>query len=424
MINSIKHIIEKEENSISKTIHRFAYTAFVFSMISTVLYIVLKLYYPALIVFSIGILFQIIVYLNKLNLQMHARVFAIITTNLGVLFFSPYIGFDAGVYLYIFMAPQLVYLLFKRKQKRLIYLCMSFNFITCFLIFIINHYQLVQPIQLDISLTAFLYSVNLLFSLIFSFVLASIFAKNNETFIDMLVDSNQQLEEQQEALKNEIIEKNKLNLELKQSVKDKEVLLSEVHHRVKNNLALVSGLLELENLFVKDKTVAEVLKNSKNRIKSIAMLHEKLYENKHFDRINIGEYVTDLIRFIELSYMNKTKKISINSEIDPIFMDMEFALPFSLMINELITNSFKHAFVKQESGTITIRISQPLSNICFEYQDDGVGFDIEKALYNDSIGMSLMNAFVRQLDAQIISKDSKLKGCSLTLAFKNESNFG
>jgi two-component sensor histidine kinase len=423
MVTFTNHIVEKEQLSISKTIHRFAFTAFIFSMISTVLYFFLELYYAASIVFVIGLLFQVIVYLNRLNLQMHARVLAIITTNLGVLFFSPYIGFSAGIYLYIFTAPQLVYLLFKRKQKRLIYMCISFNFITCLFIFIINHFKLVKPIDLDTSLTTALYALNLIFSLIFSYVLVSIFAKNNETFIDMLVDSNHQLEEQQDALKNEIIEKNKINLELKQSIKDKEVLLSEVHHRVKNNLALVSGLLELENLFVKDKSVAEVLKNSKNRIKSIALLHEKLYENKHFDRINIGEYVSDLIHFIELSYSNKTKKIFIRSEIDTIFMDMEFALPFSLLINELITNSYKHAFINQDEGTISIKISQPLQNICFEFQDDGIGYNIEEGLNNETIGMNLMNAFINQLEANIIPKDKEQKGCCLRLNFKNESQF-
>lgn len=419
-MTSFEQIKEKENLIITKTIHRFALTASVFSLLSSFVYFFLGLHYPAIIVLSIGSLFLFIFYLNKKSNQNLARLICIITTNLGVLLFSPYIGFDGGIYLYIFTVPQLIFLMFKRQQKKLIYFCMFLNFITSITVFLIHKYKLVESLDIGSDEIQLLYSVNFMFSLIFSFILSAIFAKNNDLYIEMLVDANQSLNNQQEILMIEIAEKNRMNLALEKSVKEKEVLLSEVHHRVKNNLAVISSLLELENLFVKEKTVSDILKDSKNRIKSIALLHEKLYQHKNFDKIDIQSYIKELIHFIELSYSNDQKNVTISTKIDPIFLNMELALPFSLLINELITNSHKHAFVGKESGIITIHLTQKENDICLKYTDDGVGFDINESIDEDSIGMNLLTAFIGQLEGTFEDNTKKGDGCKIILHFKDE----
>lgn len=419
-MTSFGQIQEKENKTINKTIHRFSLACAIFSLFSSMFYFYIKLLYPAFIVLVIGCLFLFIIFLNKKEQQNLARVIAIVTTNLGVLFFSPYIGFDGGIYLYIFVGPQLIFLLFKRQQKKWIYFCIAVNFLTSLAVFLIHRYDLIQSIPIDVKYIHILYNVNFIFSLIFSFILTAIFAKNNDIYIDMLIDANQSLNNQQEILIIEIAEKNKMNLALEKSVKEKEVLLSEVHHRVKNNLAIISSLLELENLFVKEKTVSDILKDSKNRVKSIALLHEKLYQHQNFDKIDVQNYIKELIHFIELSYSNEQKNISITTEIEPIFLTMELALPFSLLINELITNSYKHAFVGRECGKITIGLKQQKENIYLTYSDDGVGFDLNESINEDSIGMNLLTAFIGQLEGELEDHTKKGDGCNIVLHFKEE----
>ncbi len=414
MINNIK---TKENASIVKTIKLFSITASIFSLLSGISYFALGLYLPATIVIFVGILFFVIYFLNKKEKHILARVLAIVTTNLGVLFFSPYIGFEGGIYLYLFTAPQLIFLLFTTKQKRLIYFCMSLNLITSISVYLIEKYNLIENIGIHPNEIQLIFNANFVFSFIFSFILVSIFAKNNEIYIDMLVDVNMELINQQEILKLELIEKNKMNIALEKSIKEKETLLSEVHHRVKNNLAVVSGLLELENIFVKEKSVSDILKDSKNRIKSIALLHEKLYQHKNFDTINMKDYITGLIDFIQLSYSKTVENVEIHTNLSSVLLTMEIAQPFSLLINELITNSYKHAFKGKDSGIISIHLFQFEETIKFEYKDNGIGFNMNEAIKKDSTGINLINAFVEQLDGELTDQSKSGEGCHLFLTF-------
>ena len=416
----MEQIKRRESETIIKTIHRFSITTFIFSAISSSVYFLFDLLYPAVLVFLIGCLFLVVAYLNKMGNHIVARIIAIVTSNLGVLFFAPYIGFEAGIYLYIFTAPQLIFLLFKRSQKKLIYFCMSLNFITCFAIYFINRYSLIESIDLESDKIQMLYGVNFVFSLVFSFILVAIFAKNNDLYIDMLVDANQSLENQQEILMIEIAEKDNMNIELEKSVKEKEVLLSEVHHRVKNNLAFISSLLELENMFTKEKSVADVLKDSKNRIKSIALLHEKLYQHQNFDKIDIKNYIKELIDYIELAYSNSGKEVQIVSQIDPVFLEMDFAMPFSLLVNELITNSYKHAFSERNDGIINLRLVNANGRLSFDYSDNGVGYDPEDSVNSDSIGMNLISTFIEQMEGTWVDHSQIGRGCKMNVEINIE----
>jgi len=122
--------------------------------------------------------------------------------------------------------------------------------------------------------------------------------------------------------------------------------LSEIHHRVKNNLAVVTALMELQTFYLKDDKTIQILKESQNRIKSIALLHEKLYENKSLKFVDVALYTSELIHFIKQSISNKG--ILIHTNIDEINLEMASAMPFGLMLNELITNSYKYAFYKKK----------------------------------------------------------------------------
>ncbi len=417
-MNRLEEINNKGRATIVKTIRQFSLTTCLFSGISAIFYLIFEMYQPAIIVSFIGLLFLLIFYFNKINKHTIARVIAIIATNLGILLFSIYLSFDTGFYLYLFASPQLIYLLFKLRQKKLVYICIGINLITFALIFLIDRYQIIKPQELTPDLISLLYSLNFGLSLILSLILVAIFAKNNKIYIDLLKEANEELEEQQGVLKIEIQEKNQFNIELQKSIKEKDVLLAEVHHRVKNNLAVVAGLLDLQNIFIKEKAISDILKDSKNRIKSIALLHEKLYVHKDLDKIDVKEYINDLVYFIKLSYQKKNIDIKIETNIESIQLYMETALPFSLLVNELVTNSYKHAFLGKETGTIIIDIKIEDKFLIFKYKDDGAGFDFDEKLKSDSIGTNLINAFASQLNGEFINNTKLGIGCEMILRFK------
>lgn len=416
-MNRLEEINNKGRATIIKTIRQFSLTIFLFSGVSAVFYLMLKMYQPAIIVTVIGLLFLLIYYFNQKNQHAIARIIAIIATNLGVLLFSVYLGFNTGFYLYLFASPQLIYLMFKLRQKKLVYTCIGINLFTFLIIFLIDNYKYIKPQELTPNIISLIYSLNFGLSLILSFILVAIFAKNNKIYIDLLKEANEELGIQQEVLKIEIKEKNQVNIELQKSIKEKDVLLAEVHHRVKNNLAVVSGLLDLQNVFVKEKVISDILKDSKNRIKSIALLHEKLYVHKDLDKIDIKEYINELIYFIKLSYQQKSINIQIEADIESIQLSMETALPFSLLVNELITNSYKHAFFGKEEGKINIDFKTEGEFLMFKYKDDGLGFDFDEKLKKDSIGTNLINAFASQLNGEFINNTKLGSGCEMILRF-------
>ena len=416
-MNRLEEINNKGRATIIKTIRQFSLTIFLFSGVSAVFYLMLKMYQPAIIVSVIGLLFLLIYYFNQKNQHAIARIIAIIATNLGVLLFSVYLGFNTGFYLYLFASPQLIYLMFKLRQKKLVYTCIGINLFTFLIIFLIDNYKYIKPQELTPNIISLIYSLNFGLSLILSFILVAIFAKNNKVYIDLLKEANEELGIQQEVLKIEIKEKNQVNIELQKSIKEKDVLLAEVHHRVKNNLAVVSGLLDLQNVFVKEKVISDILKDSKNRIKSIALLHEKLYVHKDLDKIDVKEYINELIYFIKLSYQQKSINIQIEADIESIQLSMETALPFSLLVNELITNSYKHAFFGKEEGKINIDFKTEGEFLMFKYKDDGLGFDFDEKLKKDSIGTNLINAFASQLNGEFINNTKLGSGCEMILRF-------
>jgi len=236
----------------------------------------------------------------------------------------------------------------------------------------------------------------------------------------MLTTANTSLQEKQIHLESEIAEKSKINTALARTLKEKEILLSEIHHRVKNNLAVISGLIELQTFYVKDEKASAILKESRNRIKSIAVLHEKFYESKNLEKIGIRSYVDELIYFIKLSFSSQQKDIKIITQIEDIELSMANALPFSLLLNELITNSYKHAFKKQDSGNITISLIKYQNKLVLNFKDDGCGFELAEINKDNSLGMNLIEAFSLQLKANTNWASKPNKGVEFTLQFKQD----
>jgi two-component sensor histidine kinase/HAMP domain-containing protein len=200
-------------------------------------------------------------------------------------------------------------------------------------------------------------------------------------------------EENIENLDKKVKEKTK---EISKSLEEKEILLKEIHHRVKNNLALTISLIELQEEEVKDKKTKKVLIDIQERIYTMELLHRKLYESTNLNKISLKSYITDLVHVIAKTY-NKLGNLNINIQIDDIDFNIETAMPYGLIINELVTNSFKYAFVNRKNPTLEIKIAKQKNNeILLIIKDNGKGLDKDfSKISNETLGLRLINMIVK-----------------------------
>lgn len=191
--------------------------------------------------------------------------------------------------------------------------------------------------------------------------------------------------------------------QIKASLKEKEVLLREIHHRVKNNLQIISSLLNLQSRYIKDKQVLHVFKESQDRIKSMALIHKKLYQSKNLARIDFAEYVRSLIADLFRSYNADYDLITLKTNIDDVFLGIDTAIPCGLIINELVSNSLKYAFPEGGQGEIRIDLhSEKEGKFSLIVSDSGVGFPKDLDFRNtESLGLQLACTLVDQLQGTI-----------------------
>ncbi len=251
-------------------------------------------------------------------------------------------------------------------------------------------------------------------------------ARNNtETWISTTLtpvfDERQQLKELVFVDTN-ITAAKTLEKKIKSSLKEKDVLLKEIHHRVKNNLQIIISLLNLQSGYIKDEQSLKAVKDGQNRVRSMALVHEKFYQAEELTEINFAEYVEKLCQFLFQSYADKVDQIKFRVIAGNVTLDMDTAMPCGLLINEIVSNSLKYAFPDNREGEITIElINLPENMVEMSISDNGVGmsegFDIEKA---ESLGLQLINALTSQIEG--ILEVSTTSGTHYTIKFKYPKN--
>ncbi len=207
------------------------------------------------------------------------------------------------------------------------------------------------------------------------------------------------------------------------SLKEKEMMLKEIHHRVKNNLSVISSMIELQVMQSKDASVINTLRDSQLRIRSIAMIHEKLYQNESLYDINFDDYLKELVQTIQETYTHTEKNIKILFDLDSVQLDINQVIPCSLIINEVIVNCYKHAFHDKTNGELKITLDYQDPKIDLTISDDGKGlpgnFKIEE---QESLGMTLIQAFSDQLEGTINFQNApKRSGTLFRLQFERRS---
>jgi PAS domain S-box-containing protein len=188
-------------------------------------------------------------------------------------------------------------------------------------------------------------------------------------------------------------------MQIKQQLEEKTVLLAEIHHRVKNNLAIISGLLELQQDSLSEEPAILALSEAKTRIQSIAMIHEKIYQNESLADINFSSYIEELSSVIESSYSSPEKKIFLHIDAENIAITLDQSIPCALIINELICNAYEHAFKEKYEGNIWVWLSERDDKIKLTVQDDGLGLpDDWEERQSESLGLVLVQTLAEQLE--------------------------
>jgi PAS domain S-box-containing protein len=212
--------------------------------------------------------------------------------------------------------------------------------------------------------------------------------------------------------------------QLRASLGEKEILLKEIHHRVKNNLQVISGLLDLQAHHISDPAGREIYKESQNRVITMALIHEELYQSANLSQVDFADYIRNLCENLMISYGADRDRISLDLKSDKIEMVVDTAIPCGLIINELITNSLKHAFPDKRSGTISLSFKQ-LKDKDFQLtvSDDGVGIPRDVDIYStNTLGMQLVTVLVGQLGGTL--KMKRQGGTGFTIRFKEYHEAG
>jgi two-component sensor histidine kinase len=199
--------------------------------------------------------------------------------------------------------------------------------------------------------------------------------------------------------------------------KIEEIRKKEIHHRIKNNLQVISSLLDLEADKFTDESVIEAFKESQNRVISMALVHEELYRSQDMESIDFSDYLMKLVNELSYSYITEKESVKIKTDVETVFLDMDTAIPLGMVVNELISNSFKHAFLPGEKGEICVKLSLENGKLILIVRDNGSGFpEHVNFMESDSLGMQLVTTLIAQIGGTIELENDEGTRFKITLS--------
>jgi two-component sensor histidine kinase len=215
-----------------------------------------------------------------------------------------------------------------------------------------------------------------------------------------------------------LLQRQRAEEKIRKSLEEKGVLLKEIHHRVKNNLQIISSLLSLQTGQIKDPQSLELLRESQNRIRSMALIHERLYRSEDFSRVDFEQYVNGLATFLVRSYANGSRTCNLRVDVRDVYLGVDIAIPCGLIINELVSNCLKHAFPSGQRGDVSVVFSKEGEQFVLCVADNGVGLpgdiDLKKV---ESLGLQLVETLSTQIGASLAIRSSPGKGTTFTVSF-------
>ena len=222
-----------------------------------------------------------------------------------------------------------------------------------------------------------------------------------------------------QVVSRDITDIKETQIKLEQALKDKDMLMKEIYHRVKNNLMVISSLLNLQSRYIKDEEARGIFKESQDRAHSMALIHERLYRSKDLKHMDFGDYIRTLAMDLFRTYMADPARVQLELEVEDVMIDINTAIPLGLIINELVSNSMKHAFPNTKSGKIRVEFKEDSNHCILEVSDTGVGFpsDIELGK-TDSLGLQLVTSLTQQINGELELERSP--GTTFRITFKEK----
>ena len=221
------------------------------------------------------------------------------------------------------------------------------------------------------------------------------------------------------GVNQDITEFKQVQNEIKEALDEKEMLLKEIHHRVKNNLMVISSLLNLQSQYIHDEEARNIFRESQNRAKSMALIHERLYRSTDLKRIDFGDYIRTLGNDLYHTYVPDEGLINLNMDLENLMVDINTTVPLGLIVNELITNSMKHAFTEGSKGEINIIFHKKDDEFTLIIDDNGVGLPADIDFRNtETLGLQLVNNLTAQIDGTI--ELDRSHGTRFKITFKEQ----
>jgi two-component sensor histidine kinase len=334
--------------------------------------------------------------------------FALFTVNVSfsLFFIGEYYPIDTGAYLFYF--PVLVSVVLLNNPSRIDKFSV-FHFTVCAVAFILNLAIDVPQWQIN---TIDPYQIRILwyYDVVLSVVLTGLL-----TFL-----LNKTIFNQNKEILQQIDDIKKTKAEVKVSLKEKEVLLAELHHRVKNNLAIISGLLNLQEDAVNNTEAKQIISETKDRIMSMALVHKMLFKNPEFKTINFGKYSSELITELFNSY-NLLEEVQLKEEYETINLSINTCIPLGLILNEIVTNSIKYGLNNDQSENkqFSVSIKNTNNHVSLIVKDSGIGFnkDFNSDLETSSLGIVLIRSLTEQIDGKVHFSNSN--GAKIEINFPN-----
>jgi len=244
-----------------------------------------------------------------------------------------------------------------------------------------------------------------------------------------LKNINEVLKESNQALIDEIAQRRKAERMINSALDEKNILIGEIHHRVKNNLQIIISLLNLQKRYFNDERIRDVFRTTVNRIRSIGMIHEKLYKAQDLSNTDIAEYINDLSHYLFHSFTDKANSIMLRVDVEKIYLDLNRSILCGLIINELVSNSMKHAFngamkrKAEKNNEIMIKLEAKEEDLVLIVKDNGRGIPQNIDIANvESLGMKIITTLVKQLKGKLEIKSDR--GMEVRITFAKETPFG
>lgn len=363
--------------------NRFSVIALVVFLFSGINNLVLGDVFSGLLIEGLVLVCLIGFYLNKLGFHRFAVSFLFTVVSLAIFYFDSYSGILSGTYLYHFpliLAIAFIFDMREDKKLMLFHISLIILFLT---INVVTDYTLFRSEFLTDDKRSQMFMFNLIFSAsavgFFVYIMIQNNLKESYSYI-------QRIEDRRLAEKS-----------VKEALEEKNILISELHHRVKNNLAIISGLFSLKMNDDLHEDAKNVLLESRNRVRSMALIHNRLYKSDNLTNVNFEDYAKELISEIHASYPSVSSSVNISTDINNVYLNINSAIPCGLILNELLTNSYKHAFNGKPDGEICVSFVNDNNTVLMRVKDNGVGLPADYK-NKQSLGVTVIESLSEQLD--------------------------